>query len=169
MRQNIIRTLLICFLICLSGCAGESLAENMQDAVVEPEDDEETIGNPAPQRPLVATPSTIQRIDLVLVSEGMYCIFDGEKYGFMTEEGEEIASCVYDTAEPFHEGLACVSKEGKYGYIDVQGETALPFDYDYATAFVEGLAYFEAGDSYGFMDKTGTPVFYPECDSVSSF
>ncbi|MCM1386833.1 MAG: WG repeat-containing protein [Bacillus sp. (in: Bacteria)] len=121
----------------------------------------------SPQYPLITT--SPHGTDFVLVSEGTYCIFDGEKYGFITEDGEEIAPCIYDIAYPFSEGLACVCKDGKYGYIDLTGETVIPFTYDRATPFAEGLAYFATGEDYGFIDKTGTQVFALECDSVSSF
>lgn len=176
MRINITKTLFIfLLLVCLSGCGRQESEISGDDAAAGIKSGGETSAEveitelPESQYPLIATPSTMQWIDLLLVSEGMYCIFDGEKYGFMTEAGEEITSCIYDTAEPFNEGLACVSQGGKYGYIDAKGEVALPLNYDYATAFVEGLAYFEIGERYGFMDQTGTPVFYPDCDSVSSF
>lgn len=147
----------------------EAERKSGDEVSAETEDKEDIPEETDTQYPLMATPSTVERIDLALVSDGTYCIFDGKKYGFITEAGEEIAPCIYDIAEPFSEGMACVLKEGKYGYIDLEGETVIPFDYDRATSFVEGLAYFAVGDTYGFMDKTGTPVFYLECDSVSSF
>lgn len=127
------------------------------------------VNYPLVNYPLVAAPSAAKWIDLVLVSEESYCIFDGEKYGYLSENGREIAPCIYDIAYPFSEGLACVCLDGKYGYIDTAGETVIPFVYDRAAPFMEGLAYFVKGDKYGFMDKTGEQVFYFECDSVSSF
>lgn len=176
MSKNISKTLFIFFfLVFLSGCGRQEDGISVEDAMAEIENEVEAPASAEiteetdARYPLIATPSSAQWIDLVLVSEGVYCIFDGEKYGFMTEDGEEITPYIYDTAEPFNEGLACVSKEGKYGYIDLEGEIALPFNYDRATSFVEGLAYFVIGDRYGFMDRTGKPVFYLECDSVSSF
>lgn len=141
----------------------EILDTEKSKAVAETSDEEEIV-----KYPLVAVPSA-EFIDIVLVSEERYCIYDGEKYGYMTEDGEEITPYIYDIAYPFHEGLACVSCEGKFGYIDLSGNTVLPFVYDRATPFMEGLAYFSIGDEYGFMDKSGTPVFYLDCDSVSSF
>ncbi|MCH5270712.1 MAG: WG repeat-containing protein [Lachnospiraceae bacterium] len=108
-------------------------------------------------------------LDHVIESEGIYCVYVDDKYGFLTDAGEEITPFVYEEAAPFNEGLACVCVDGKYGYIDKNGNTALEFIYDYATPFVEGLAYFAIEDSYGFMDKNGEPVFYLDCDSVSSF
>lgn len=105
----------------------------------------------------------------VMYSEGCYCIFDGSHYGFMTEEGEEIAPFIYEQAAPFAEGLACVCLDGKYGFIGKEGETKLPFIYDQAASFTEGLAYFRIGDDYGFIDHEGKVVLQPDCDSVSSF
>lgn len=150
MRTKISKAAFILTALFLSGCAG-------------------ILKEKAVQYPLVATPSDAKWIDFVIVSEGKYCIFNGEKYGFIAEDGTEITPCIYDIAYPFSEGLACVCKDGKYGYIDAKGETALSFDYDRATPFAEGLAYFSIGDTYGFMDKTGTQVLSFECDSVSSF
>lgn len=136
-------------MLMLTGCGGE--------------------GRTAAEYPQIATPSDAEWVSAVFVSEGIYCIFDGEKYGYMTEEGEEIAPCIYDMAYPFSEGLACVSLEGKYGFIDTEGATAIPFVYDCAAPFAEGLAYFAAGNAYGFMDQSGALAFHFTCDSVSSF
>lgn len=107
--------------------------------------------------------------DLVMYSEGYYCIYNGSFYGFMTEKGEEITPFIYERAFPFSEGLACVCLDGKYGYIGTDGETEIPFIYDQACPFSEGLAYFCIGEEYGFMDREGQVVLRPECDSVSSF
>lgn len=190
MKTKIVTPVLMLLLLFLSGCGREESAtgveieneiqsngetpteienEGGQSALAETEDDESIPEAADNKYPLIATPSAAKWIDLVLVSEGNYCIFDGEKYGFLAEDGEEIAPCIYDIAYPFSEGLACVCQDGKYGYIDSRGETVIPFTYDRAAPFVEGLAYFAVGESYGFMDKTGTQVFSLECDSVSSF
>ena len=124
----------------------------------------------------IITEIDVHWVDYVIDSEGIYCIYvddvhvgEGDRYGFLTDTGEEITPFVYEEASPFNEGLACVCMDGKYGFIDKSGSTALEFIYDYATPFVEGLAYFAIEDSYGFMDKNGDPVFYLDCDSVSSF
>ena len=193
MKTKINKPALILLLLFLSGCGREESAaenevvneiESSEDDTAESTsndeaaiviDDESADSVPAETEeedslyPLLAAPSTVEKIKFALVAEGSYCIFDGEKYGYIAESGEEITPCIYDIAYPFSEGLACVCQDGKYGYIDLQGETAIPFDFDRATPFMEGLAYFSIGDDYGFMDKTGTQVFSFECDSVSSF
>ncbi len=190
MRTKTVKVLLIIITVFLSGCGREeNRNQNGTEAFVsaesrsevsseiekgelvsaETERREDIWEEAEAQYPLIAAPAFAKWIELVLVSEETYYIFDGEKYGYMKEDGEEITPCIFDIAYPFSEGLACVYKEGRYGYIDLEGETAIPFEYDRAAPFMEGLAYFAAGDTYGFMDKTGEPVFYFECDSVSSF
>lgn len=193
MKKRINKPALILLLLFLSGCGREESAaedevvneiESSEDDSAESTrndeaaiaiEDESVNSTPAEAEepdspyPLLAAPSTTERIKFALVAEGSYCIFDGEKYGYIAETGEEIAPCIYDIAYPFSEGLACACKDGKYGYIDLTGETVIPFDFDRAAPFMEGLAYFSIGDDYGFMDKTGMQVFSFECDSVSSF
>jgi len=112
---------------------------------------------------------TANRIKSVYQSENIYCIWTGEKFGFMNDEGKEITPYVYDHASPFNEGLACVMKDGKYGFINVDGIEIIPLIYDNANSFSEGLAYFEMNDKYGFINKDGEEVFLLDCDSISSF
>lgn len=172
MRPGMNKAVFFLMILFLTGCGREEIVmENERDVSAETENnDEKDISKEADvQYPLIAVPSDTKRIDFVIVSEEKYCIFDGEKYGFIAEDGEEIAPCIYDVAYPFSEGLACVCIDGKYGYLDSEGETAISFDFDRAAPFAEGLAYFSIGDTYGFMDKTGTQVLSFVCDSVSSF
>lgn len=148
--------------------------QTAEGAELEPPEEEsenqvEEAAAQAAQYPVLAVIDSEKWIDAVIVSEGIYCVYNGEKYGFVTEDGDSITPFIYDVAYPFHEGLACVCTEGKYGYIDINGELAIPMIYDRAAPFMEGLAYFATEDTYGFMDRTGTQVFEFECDSVSSF
>ncbi len=169
----------LCLVLGLTGCGSTNngSTETQNDGVLEGEIvQEETDTIPEAQSegdtlqyPLVTTPSSTKNIEFVLDSEGIYCIYNGEKYGYILPDGKEITEYIYDYATPFSEGLACVAVDGKYGYIDTEGETVLPFVYDDAAPFSEGLAYFAAGEEYGFMYADGTPAFYLDCDSVSSF
>ncbi|MDE7223256.1 MAG: WG repeat-containing protein [Acetatifactor sp.] len=121
------------------------------------------------QYPRIIHSDLTQDIDIVFMTEEVYCIYNGDVWFYMTQEGEALTADTYTMAYPFHEGLACACKGGKYGFIDVQGRTVIDFVYDRAAPFVEDLAYFCKDDSYGFMDRTGTPMFYLDCDSVSAF
>lgn len=186
---------ILCITLAISGCGKEANAdigaplessqveevhqgENEEASVSESETEHEenTDANKensedtkTPQYPLVARPSSTDTIEFAFDSEGIYCIYNGEKYGYMTNGGTEITEYIYDYATPFSEGLACVVKDGKYGFIDKEGATVLPFIYDDAAPFSEGLAYFVADGKYGFMKTDGTVAFYLDCDSVSSF
>lgn len=167
--------------VCMSmaGCGAgekdqdpvESVADSQEAESEEMPDSRETESEESKsgEYPVCALPVATEWIETVVDSEGRYLVYNGEKYGFMTEDGEEITPYCYEMAYPFHEGLACVCRDGKYGYIDLEGETVIPFLYDRAAPFMEGLAYFAQGGRYGFMDRTGTAVFYLDCDSVSSF
>lgn len=120
--------------------------------------------------PIIITPaSTTNEIVYAANSEGILCIYDGKKYGFIKEDGSKITPFIYDKAYPFSEGKACVYSNGKFGFIDNKGATVLPFIYNKASSFHEGLAYFEMGHKYGFINENGNQVFLLNCDSVSSF
>lgn len=119
--------------------------------------------------PIIITPTLTSNIDFAIESEDIFCIFNGEKFGYITKSGDEITDYIYDAAYPFSEGLACVMADGKYGFIDTAGKEILPLIYDDAAPFQDGLAYFALDDTYGFMTKDGTVAFYLDCDSVSSF
>lgn len=139
--------------------AGAAVGEGISDVLAEA----------ASRYPVIAELPRDMDIDMVMYSEGCYCIYDGSFYGFVTVDGEEISPYIYEQASPFSEGLACVSLNGKYGYIGMDGETAIPFLYDQASPFSEGLAYYRIGQEYGFIDHQGQAVLRPDCDSVSSF
>lgn len=119
--------------------------------------------------PILLTTTLTTQIDFAIESEDIFCIYDGEKYGYMKLSGEEVTDYIYEAAFPFSEGLACVMSDGKYGFIDTDGKEAIPFIYEDAAPFSEGLAYFSTEDTYGFMTKNGETAFYLDCDSVSSF
>ena len=119
--------------------------------------------------PIIITPTLTSNIEFAFESEDIFCIYNGEKYGYITKSGEEITDYIYDAAYPFSEGLACVMINGKYGFIDKAGKERIPIIYDDATPFHDGLAYFVLEDTYGFMRKDETTAFCLDCDSVSSF
>lgn len=111
-------------------------------------------------------------IEWAIYSEGAYCYSDGSFWGYLSEDGEKITSCIYEEAAPFSEGLACVCLNGKYGYIGKDGEEVIPFRYDQAASFREGAAYFSCGEEYGLIDQAGNVILEltdSDCDSISSF
>lgn len=150
MRKYILLTVLI---ITMTGCTryGEGVyKETEREELIQEKIREEIRPQVARLYPIEATPSFAGRIDTVIDSEGRYCIYNGKNYGFMTEQGEEITSYVYDAAYPFHEGLACVCMMGKYGFIDLDGDTALPFIYDNASPYDGRVSVFCPGKTIWF-------------------
>lgn len=178
---------ILCTGMCLaiSGCLHEngqsqsetSQSEASQNNEVNPNTNENNTDNSTAnnteikeyQYPLVITPTLTKKIDFAIESEDIFCIFNEEKYGYITKSGEEITDYIYDAAFPFSEGFACVVIDGKYGFIDKNGEESIPCIYDDASSFSDGLAYFATEDTYGFLKTDGTIAFYLDCDSVSSF
>lgn len=119
--------------------------------------------------PVLLDSASTEGLDLTVFSEGIFSVYNGNAYGFLTETGEMISDYEYELAYPFSQGLSCVRKDGKYGFINTKGEVEIPFIYDRANSFSEGLAYFETGGRYGFIDRKGEEVFLLDCDSISSY
>lgn len=68
-------------------------------------------------------------------------VFNGDKWGYIDENGTEIIPCIYNEAYDFQEnGLALVCRDGKWGYINTNGEEVIPLKYKDAESFSEGLA-----------------------------
>ena len=120
--------------ILLTGCGRDVMPADLPERIAKadairqtpPPEDERDSG------PVIVTLSTEEKIEWAFYSEGCYCYYNGSLYGYLAEDGKEIAPCIYSEATPFSEGLACVCLDGKYGYIDKNGEIALPFLYDQA-------------------------------------
>lgn len=77
------------------------------------------------------------------------------KHGFLTKDGKEAISFIYDEARPFSEGLACVAINKKYGYINKEGKIVVPLEYDFAYSFENGLATVKLQESYGVNERYG--------------
>ncbi|MDE5598913.1 MAG: hypothetical protein K2J04_13935, partial [Lachnospiraceae bacterium] len=108
MNSGIKKTAFILLFVFLVGCGKEeSMVGNREDVSAKIEDSaeifteieteepvlaeteckEDILKEVDVQYPLIATPSDVEWIDLVIVSEENYCIFDGEKYGYIAENG----------------------------------------------------------------------------------
>lgn len=113
--------------------------------------------------------------------DGLLAVSDGEKAGYVTEEGETVIPFQFETAGAFSDGLAQVSFERtveendvsygycEKGYINEQGELAIPSVFFDTTPFCSGLAavsfYSREGELYwGYVDTEGSlrMVFRPE-------
>ena len=99
-------------------------------------------------------------------TEGLACVEQNGKIGFINTQGEVGVPCIYDwTVGWFSEGLASVEQNGKRGYINTQGEVVVPCIYDEAGSFFEGLTRVKQNDKYGFINTQGEvviPCIYDE-------
>lgn len=157
-----------------AGVETEEQREQAEDGMEEMAEDADTLQVLPEESAQAACPiyevSTGETVRWAIWSEGIYCYSNGDRCGYLSEEGDRITSCLYEEAMPFSEGLACVRLDGKYGYIGKDGETMLPFIYDQASSFREGVAYFSIGEKYGLIDPEGNVVLeLTDCDSISSY
>ena len=96
-------------------------------------------------------------------SEGLVCVEQNDKFGYMDKAGKQVIPPRYDDAQPFSEGLAAVMIEGKYGYIDRSGKMVIPPQFEDAGPFSEGLAPSSSnGNQWGYIDKSGKLVINGE-------
>jgi hypothetical protein len=61
-------------------------------------------------------------------------VSQGDKWGFIDENGNAAVECVYDWAWNFSEGFAAVGKDGKLGYVDISAIRG-SCEYDRKTTF----------------------------------
>ncbi len=102
--------------------------------------------------------------------EGLRCVHDGNKWGYLNKKGEIAIPIIYDTVTTFSEELAAVEKDGKFGFINPLGQVIIPFQYEYAGGFDEGLAPVMKNKIWGFIDvttKIGIPPQFEETDAFS--
>jgi WG containing repeat len=106
--------------------------------------------------------------------DGIACVSDGDKYGFIDKQGNISIPLKFDCLSPFSEGLAVFSNtfntipiKGKsnehlveriYGYIDKKGAIAISPGYLRADGFSEGLACIADSHGYAYIDKAGNKV-----------
>ncbi|WP_299455121.1 WG repeat-containing protein [uncultured Microscilla sp.] len=102
---------------------------------------------------------------------GFAKVKQGDKWGYINREKQEIAEPQYDEAAHFSHGFARVSVKDKYGFIDTSGkEIVKPIKYEQAGKFgKEGLAFVMKEDKYGYVDTTGKEVIELKYDWAGNF
>ncbi len=115
-------------------------------------------------------PRNIFRQSTYQFSEGLACVDEAGKWGYITEAGNLVIPAQYDSGERFSEGLARVELDHCYGYIDKTGRLVVPARYESAArTFCEGLAGVEIDHHYGYINKLGTVVIPPSFESGERF
>lgn len=92
-------------------------------------------------------------------SEGLACVWKGEKHGYIDRLGNLIIGFQHEVAEPFSCGLALCGTErrGKYclGFIDRRGEWAIEPGFTEGNSFEGGLAMVSDGNHEGYINTSG--------------
>ncbi len=113
--------------------------------------------------------NTVEVIDLpqfdnyeeYFFSEGLAAVCQGDKYGYMNENGDLIISLQYDEAEPFFCGRAKVCINKKYGYIDRNGEEVIPCVFHDGSDFSDHITSVEDDNGiWKLVDRNGKDVLF---------
>lgn len=110
----------------------------------------------------------------------LFPVHQGEKWGYINQNGDLVIDYQFDEANPFSEGLACVGvgdwSNRKYGFINENGKTVIDFQFDEVRlgVFSEGLAgvydgYDRKTRKFGYIDRSGKYVIEPIYDGGELF
>ena len=92
-------------------------------------------------------------------SGGYQMVSSNRLYGFINpNNGEEIATPIYDNARNFSEGMAAVCVSSSWGFIDTNGKLIVRMKYDGVEDFKGGKATVYKGDYTITIDKTGKEI-----------
>lgn len=99
---------------------------------------------------------------------------NGDKWGFIDEQGQLVIDYTYDFAGPFVDGIAGIVKDGKIGYINKDNEFVIEAKYPYKDTTVLrdyscGLVKIADDDKVIYFDKNGKEVFTRERNTSRDF
>lgn len=98
-----------------------------------------------------------------------YLVKSGNKWGWLTQDGNILISLQFADAYPFQaSNLAPVKVGEKWGFITSIGKFIIAPQYDYAFAFVHGVAEVVKDDKTGFIAQDGSYVASPVYTAVAS-
>lgn len=105
------------------------------------------------------------------VINGARSVCRDELWGLVTETGEVITPCQWQSTGYFHEGLAWVEVDGfRCGYINEQGEVVIPTEYGRLTDFVSGSAAVRfINGNWQLMDTRGRFLCEKPWDDMEQF
>lgn len=96
---------------------------------------------------------------------------EGDVWGFIDINGNQIIEPAYKEVTDFSEGLAAVKSvwDGRWGYIDSSGSMVISPVFDYATPFNEGRAVITVDGNQGLIDKSGEYILSPTFEKITNF
>ncbi len=97
--------------------------------------------------------------------DGLSCVSDGERFGYIGTDGERRIPFLYEEAEPFCGGCAKVRLGGEDMYIDTRGQVIFRFadierdpSPEELLLFEDGLVCVIRGGKLGYVDVNGSTV-----------
>ena len=105
--------------------------------------------------------------------EGLACVQENEKYGFIDEQGNVVVPIEYDqiVGGGFNNGIAIVIKYGDFGLVNAKGELVLPCEYEECMPYSNsnGVIRVMKNNKYGLWHKDKGLVVPCQYDYVSGF
>ena len=99
-------------------------------------------------------------------SEGRAVVKQGNRFGYIDNDGRTVIACRYTLARNFSEGLARIEEEESRsgfspptGFVDREGNIVIPPRLYSANDFANGLSLVSTGDSIGYINKSGEFVW----------
>jgi hypothetical protein len=101
----------------------------------------------------------------------LYPVKKGEKYGYMTYNGEEKIPARFEKATSFSDGMALVKNDNQYTFIKQDGTFLSENWYKSATSFSEGKAFVaKKGQNLACININGEILFeLPQVTGISNF
>ena len=100
---------------------------------------------------------------------GLYPIPDGEKWGFVDEEGTLAIPAIYDNVGDFSEGYVRALAGEKWGYVSAAGMMVIQPAFERAGDFSEGLAAVMVDGKWGYVDRRGNVAIAAIFDEAGEF
>ena len=104
--------------------------------------------------------------EISLFNTSFYPYKQGDKYGFIKNNGEEVIPANYEEVSSFREGIAIVLSSDLYGAIDKKNQKLIDFQYDNMEDFNLGLSIVEKKGIFGVIDRSGDFVFTLEYQDI---
>jgi hypothetical protein len=99
----------------------------------------------------------------------LFRIRRGDKWGYMSRNGDTVIPAQFEEAGDFFGGLARVETNGKWGYVDQTGRPVIRYRFENVGDFSERLAPAQVERKWGFIDPNGNFVIWPRFQGVSGF
>lgn len=94
----------------------------------------------------------------IFLQEKCILVCLNKKWGYISHNGEEIISCIYERGWKESEGILSVRLNGKWGYINLSGKQIIPCVLDVAIPFSQGYARIKSNNKWGILTPKGTII-----------